>query len=476
MSFLANARTMLGGFAAAQVIGMAAMPLLTRIYAPEAFGFQALLVAVATVLSLCGTLRLDLALLLATDEEEGELLGLIGCMTAIVVAVLAVALLVFGDEFSMRAGIASAGWLWLLFPMTIASIATQVATALLSRRKEFGPIARATLLTQISYVALAAMSARYCANPGLACSKMVGGLVGALSLARKGAAAATFQFPTPQRLARLWGRFRQFAIFNTPYSLVGTLTREMPIYLFTAVSANAAAGLYGLARMLLSFPTLLATAALSQVFYREAAEWWGKPRLEALVSGLLGLSMHASAPLFAVICVWGDIFFEAVFGTSWRQAGVYAMVLAPAAWLALQTSWPERMFEVAMRQDVSFKIQVIFDSLTTIAVIVPLAMKCDPVFSVVGWSITNIIYHLCYLTGIFAVSRFNMQLLRQITISSIALFTGSCFLLSAWRFFLSNTFWGGVGCAVVASAFALVIIVKKMPYLRTISGSPENIA
>ncbi|MGX9389287.1 lipopolysaccharide biosynthesis protein [Nitrobacteraceae bacterium UC4446_H13] len=476
MSFLANARTMLGGFAAAQVIGMAAMPLLTRIYSPEAFGFQALLVALATVLSLCATLRLDLALLLATDEEEGELLGLIGCIAVFVIALIVIVLLLFGDKISLRVGAASAGWLWLVLPMMMALIATQVATALLSRRKEFRPIARATLLTQASYVLAAVGSALPFGNSGLACSKMIGGVIGAVSLVRRGTAGAALQLPTAGRVSHLWGRFRQFAIFNTPYSLIGTLTREMPIYLFTAVSANAAAGFYGLARMLLSLPALLATAALSQVFYREAAEWWGKPRLEALVTGLLGLSMRASAPVFAVICVWGDTFFDAVFGTSWRQAGIYAMVLAPAAWLALQTSWPERMFEVAMRQDVSFKIQITFDSLTIITVIIPLALKYDPIFSVVGWSICNVIYHLSYLMGIFAVSRFNMPLLRQIVISSTALFAGSCLLFSIWRFFLGDNFWSGAGCAAVASAFALVVILKNMSYVKTISGSPEKIA
>lgn len=468
---------MLGGFAFAQVISIAAMPLLTRIYSPEAFGFQALLISIATALSLAATLRLDLAILLATDEEEGGLLGLIGCTTAGVVVLLTFALLVFGNQIGGRAGLASPGWFWLLLPMTVALVSTQVATAVLSRKKAFRPIARATVLGQGSYVLVAAALAASFAAHGLALAKMIGQATGALALVQRGIAAtsSSVQMPTWRSLARLWRRFHQFVVFNTPYSLISTLTREMPIYLFTAASANAAAGFYGLARMLMTLPALLSTAALSQVFYREAAEFWGTPRLEALVSGLLGLSMRASAPLFAFMAVWGDILFEFIFGSQWRQAGIYAMVLAPSAWLALQTGWPERMFEVATRQDVSFKIQMIFDGLTIVAVIVPLVLQYDPVYAVAGWSIANTIYHFCYLAAIFKVSAFNVLLLRRIVFGSIAFFAGSCAIFAAGRVWIGDSPMTGAIFIAVASALALVAVVKSIPFVRTLVGSPEKV-
>jgi O-antigen/teichoic acid export membrane protein len=469
---------MLGGFAFAQVISIAAMPLLTRIYSPEAFGFQALLVSIATVLSLAATLRLDLAILLATDEEEGRLLGLIGCATASVLIVLAVALLVFDDQIAVRAGAASPGWLWLLLPMTAALVSTQVATALLSRTKQFRLIARATVFGQGSYVlAAVALVASFTVH-GLAFGKTIGLAAGAISLVPRGNAARSspVQAPTARRLAGLWSRFHQFVVFNAPYSLISTLTREMPIYLFTAVSANAAAGFYGLARMLMTLPALFSTAALSQVFYREAAELWGTPRLEALVSGLLGLSMRASALLFAFMAVWGDILFQFVFGAQWQQAGIYAMILAPSAWLAVQTGWPERMFEVATRQDVSFKIQMTFDVLTIAAVIIPLVLQYDPVYAVAGWALANTLFHLSYLTAIFKISAFDIWLLRRILFSSIALFAGGCAIFAAGRVLIGESPITASIFALIASAFALVTVVKSVPYLRTIAGSPEAAA
>lgn len=43
-----------------------------------------------------------------------------------------------------------------------------------------------------------------------------------------------------------------------------------------------------------------------------------------------------------------------------------AMLLAPAAWMSVQTGWPERLFEVHMRRGVSLSVQLGSDLVTAV--------------------------------------------------------------------------------------------------------------
>ena len=122
-----------------------------------------------------------------------------------------------------------------------------------------------------------------------------------------------------------------------------------------------------------------------------------------LTEGLLKLGLLAGAPLFAFCTVWGDVLFETLFGATWSQAGHFAMIMAPAAWMSLQTGWPERLFEVSMRQDVSFKVQIAADIITAVAVIAPLVMGLDVIISIAAFTVANLLYHCVYLLSLIHI-------------------------------------------------------------------------
>lgn len=477
MSFFSNVKIMLSGFALAQIIPLLAVPVLTRLYTPEAFGLQVLFMGAVAVLVIACTLRLDLALQLAADEkEEGLLVGLISLLTLIVLIVLVGGIAVFGELISAKLGHSGqAMWMWFALPMTAATVFMQVATSLLTRQKRFAPIARTNVYNQVGYVAFAFSAGSFLGVLGLVVAKLAGQLFG-ISLALQHVASTIyrcFRIPTLGDVRVLWSRFHQFVVFNTPYSLVGTAARDMPIYVFSTMGASAAAGFYGLSRTVLGIPMLLATAGLSQVFYREAIEHKGATRIETTARALLRLTLCSLAPLFVFVCVWGDVVFAALFGAKWREAGIYAMILAPAAWLSVQTSWPERLFEVAGRQEVSFKVQMIFDMLTAIAVIFPLLVGADPIVSVVGFAIVNCIYHLVYLAAIFSVSGFSKGHLRRLLFEGMATLLLSCLVFALVRLFLIPGLAGAVVCAFIASAISVDLVLKSARDVGALLGKED---
>ncbi|WP_379061410.1 lipopolysaccharide biosynthesis protein [Mesorhizobium sp. UC22_110] len=478
MSFVSNVKTMLGGFALAQIIPLLAVPVLTRLYTPEAFGLQLLFMGVVAVLVIACTLRLDLALQLAADEKEGGLLiSLISLLTLIVLMVLIAGIVIFGEPISAKLGHSGQSmWMWFALPMTAATVFMQVATSLLTRQKRFGPIARTNVYNQVGYVAFAFSAGPFLGALGLVAAKLAGQLVG-ISLVLRYVASNIYRYfriPTPDDVRVLWNRFHQFVVFNAPYSLIGTAARDMPIYVFSTTGAAAAAGFYGLSRTVLSVPMLLATAGLSQVFYREAIEYRGAMRIETTARALLRLTLCGLAPLFVFVCVWGDVVFVVLFGTKWLEAGIYAMILAPAAWLSVQTSWPERLFEVAGRQEVSFKVQMTFDMLTAIVVILPLMAGENPIISVIGFAVVNCVYHLVYLTAIFSVSGFSKWHLQRLLFEGMATLLLSCSVFALVRNFLIPGLAGAVVCAFVAVAISVVLVLKSARDVGALLGKEET--
>ena len=391
----------------AQALPLAAAPLLTRLYSPEAFGLQTLFMGLAATLAVLATCRMDLAVVLPEDDSEAvSLAGFIFC-TAFAVGVLSCLAVPLAGLFSEQA--LPANWMVLL-PLMVGAIAFyQLCQGFASRRREFRKVAQASVGNQVAYVATAiTLGLAGAWVQALTLAKIAGqllgsGLLGRSSAANLAAALRGFSWRGSLAAAR---KYRQFLMFNTPYSLMGSVARDAPVYTFSAFAAVGAAGYFGLARTMLLAPTLLASNAFSQVFYREAVALKGTQRLEVLTVSLLRFGLVALAPLFAFCAVWGDAVFVSLFGEGWRVAGVFAMVLAPAAWMSVQTGWPERLFEVNMRQGVSFGVQVGSDAVTAVAFATTYILTGDAVTAVGMFAVCNVAYHHIYLAAIFRVSGF----------------------------------------------------------------------
>lgn len=464
MSFVRNARVMLLGFALAQAMPLLASPFLTRLYAPEAFGLQALFVSWATVLTVVATMRMDLALVLAKDEREaGQLTGLVLVQLGVLLGVLTLLAAVFAPAVARWSGqTGHVLWVWSLLPMVAGLVAVQVSGGLMAREKRFGPVSRGQVVNQFGYLALAILVGVTTASvEGLTLAKLFGQLAAAfmLLMAIRNLFGAV-SLPPPPEWSGLWARFKPFVLFNTPYSLIGVVGREMPIFAFMAIAAPASAGFYGLARTLLGAPATLMAASLSQVFYREAVEHRGTEQLRALTGSLLGLTARSSAPLFAFLAVWGDVAFSMVFGGSWETAGRYGMILSFAAWMGIQTAWPERLFESVGRQGVSFAIQLSFDVLTAIAVFSVLLAGLPHIFGVAAFATVNTLFHISYLTGMFGVAGLPLMMLVRIMGLGVGVFAGSAVLFLGCRLSGLPAPAMAVLSGVLAASAALVMTVR----------------
>ena len=103
-SFAGDVLKLVSGTTIAQLIGILASPILTRLYAPEAFGALALFTSITSILGVIACLRYELAIMLPeSDEDAANLLG-VSLLSALLIALLTVPVIWWGRDLLL-------GWL-----------------------------------------------------------------------------------------------------------------------------------------------------------------------------------------------------------------------------------------------------------------------------------------------------------------------------------------------------------------------------
>lgn len=317
----------------AQAIGLLVLPVLTRLYAPAAFGQYQLFNSILSVLLVSASLRYEFSLLRVEDEREVGAILMLCLITNLVVAAAvgigayAVSLLVARTGFSMPFAP------WLLMLGMLAGGVGQFSFSLAMRRQAFGATSNAKVGQSICYFGAAAgIGAVAPSGRALMLADIIGRFVnGALLLAllRDQIGRAVRQMSVAQ-IAGVALRHREYPLFAVPSALLGALTGSLTSILIYSVYSAATSGQYGLVDRCISLPLALTITTIAQVFQAQFSDRLrANPASVALEYRRLIRILFLLALLPAlVLMAAGPQLFLFVFGPSWQQAGEFARILA----------------------------------------------------------------------------------------------------------------------------------------------------
>jgi O-antigen/teichoic acid export membrane protein len=453
--FTQNVLTMLAGTAAAQAIPILVAPVLTRLYAPEAFGVLAMYTVLVTLGTAVATGRYELAIVLPEGDAEALALGHVAMRLALVVSgVMLLGTLVAHDTLAGLLGVPSLGpWLPLV-PLSVLAFATiQVFNGWGNRRKAYGVMAGTAVVQQgVTAGANIALGVAPILPHGLVVGALVGHCASALTLVtrwfrREPALRAAAPPVAPRPVAQA---YHQFPAYNLPYSLLGAFSRDFVLVALSSFGHVAVAGFLQLGRRLLYVPVTFLTGALGQVYFQEAARTLGTPGFEALSLRLfLGIARVATAA-FVFAGWWAPEAVPVIFGPAWRDAGIYLTVFTPVAFCFLFTSWPERLFEVTRQQRRALVLQVVTDGAVITMVVLLLRAGVAPLWVVGAFSAAYCVYHTAYLVILFRIAQFRLAGLVRIGLVISALGVASAGALYGLRLLLPDPrFEFGVGLALI---------------------------
>ena len=332
---LAAAARLSSAAVVAQLLAIAASPVLLRLYTPEAFGVYLALTIVTSLGSTLATWRFELAV--QSPRSFRRAVALVAAAAAAAVLTSAAAWCVFwlvAVEFGRFFGIHDAQSFSYFVPvMLLSTAAIEILRFLLWRQKAFGFTAAAiviaagtTILTQF------ALGMTGLASHGLLVGACMGQVVAASYLL---AAAAKYRLPRASLLslrtiASVAGEYRAFPLVTMPAGFAHMIAMQAPSAAIGALFGPSTGGLYYLASRLISAPVNVLSSSVYPTFVSAVTEVdrTQPGKLASLHLAFVSALLLVMSPLLALFAVGPEIFAFA-FGEQWRHAGRFA------AWIAL---------------------------------------------------------------------------------------------------------------------------------------------
>jgi O-antigen/teichoic acid export membrane protein len=347
-----------GGTLVGQLILLAVMPLLTRMFTPEDFGLFGVLSAFNGIFGLVMAGRYEFAIPLTEKDDDAAALVILSVLVTVALTVLSVVLVwTFGNSLARLTGLPALMPLLWLVPLIL--LATGLGQPL-----EYWSIRRGTMrLNGLSRVVTAGGQAVGQAAFGVAGAGAFGLTLGyglgyvarfiLLMGTLPGADRAAMAAARPSQLRRLAWTLRFYPTYSTGSSLLKSTAQFLPTILFAMLYGPAVAGAFNLSQRILTTPVRLLSNSTSQAFLAEAAQRSaaGVLRLFArTVPRFLGVGFLGMVPLL----VAGPALFAMIFGDPWRDAGGFAQALV-AVQLARFVATPvSQAFNIFGRQDLEF--------------------------------------------------------------------------------------------------------------------------
>ncbi len=331
--FAQNVLRLGGGNIAAQIISIVAVPVITRLYAPDEFGAFSFVFSLVAVVFPISTLRFNSAMLLPKDEETAGDLLLLSIASVVISALVVMPVLALIIDRLSSIDESTRAVLWFLVAGVLVHGLVHCFEFWLLRHKQYGLMAWGAVGESVAdrLFVITMGFAQHALAAWLALGRVVGSIVHLLVFLKAGEHAhfSWRERATGGSLPQSLRRYREFPLYTTWAYLFANGGRELPTLILAGLFSTVVAGMYALGVRVLGFPMLLIGDAISRVFLRYAIELSDEPaRLLDSTRLLVRSAFYLIFPPILLLAVLGPELFELVFGLEWVDAGRFAQVLA----------------------------------------------------------------------------------------------------------------------------------------------------
>lgn len=334
------------GTITAQIIGLAATPVLTRYYTEDDFGVYAIYMSLLIILATSATLRYEMGIIPSkTNEDAKRVAWNAGISTFFVSGLVFLLLFVAGPWFRTMMEIPEdVFWLFYLLPVAVFSMALyNILFNHHNRYERYGFLGKAKIfqISSVSGIQLTGIPLML-QKTGLITGDIIGRFLTILYFFRfnfRHIRSVIKQKPAARALKTNALRNKAYPKFNLLASFVDRFAFEIPVLVITKLFELATVGFYSIAMRVLSLPAMFIGQAMAQVFYKTFTDYAHDYRLarKFLFKTWGFLSLVGLLPLIVVLG-WGPEIFAFVLGSDWYAAGEMARVIAPMVFVMFVSS------------------------------------------------------------------------------------------------------------------------------------------
>ena len=409
-TLLRNTSTLMIYVVAGYFITIAASPVLTRLYTPDAFGLYGTFLAFPTMCLVVAALNFDTVAPAIMDETEAANVAAGAVLIAIVMAIiLTLVFLLFIIDNILGYGTLPAWGALAFFPVLLAWSLTSTAQYWCIRRQRFQSIGIGTAIASV----VRAATQIVLSFTGLGWFAMtIGEFVGRASN------ATAYLYASREDVARLWSGItlrgilrglwneRRFATVLLPPMAVDAVFGAVTLPVIGSLFGLATAGQYFLMKRILDLPASLMSRTAADAFYGRISDHAkdAPHRIRPLLVRTFCLIAATGAVGALPIILFGPTLCAVFFGAPWREAGIFAAVMAPALVVNLAAAPVARVFAVTR----SPMLRYAYTSATVIGVTLTLAVAwtahITPLQTVIGLSLTQFTANLVYFASAYVAA------------------------------------------------------------------------
>lgn len=330
-SFIKSVITLSSGVVIAQIINFFGMPVIGRLYTPDAIGDYTLVTSNATMISALATLGMMTVFMLPKEDSEARSLSKLVSYALLIISTAVIAILfamanvfkVFNTtEISYGISLITL-WLYIIF-YNISNICYAYA----NRKK----------LYKVMFW-----------NPIIAAgvNVIIGILLGILDLGFLGYTAAhilsfgvnivhLIVHANPYKkdkekeytIFELIKKYKHFPIYQMPANLVTGVKTQLEAQMIAKVFSSTALGMYSMAMRILSLPLTLLATPINRVYYQEANQRYNNGQdIGEFSFKILKTNIKIAIIPIVVLIIFGEWVFAIFLGEKWREAGAFAAIL-----------------------------------------------------------------------------------------------------------------------------------------------------
>lgn len=325
--YLRNIVTLISGTAIAQIANILFLPLITRLYGPEAFGglgyFSSLLGFLTPMAAFC----YPLALVLPKRRSEGKVIFDLSLKLAFFSSFMTGFFLFFLELF-LESPVPFSGSYFFVPVGMFLSVCIMAYTQWAIKYGQFRLVAVVTVLITLFGGSAKVVFGYFYPNVitliSITVITLLINVIFLLVTLRVGIKPTNILAFEKRHLA-IAKKYIRFPIYRTPHAMMAVVSQSAPVFLLTAFYGAKYAGFFALTRVVLSAPVTLIGKAVYDASYPKMTQRYneGQANFRFVVKVTSGLALLSVFPLILMFFGGGYI-FELFFGEEWRISGVYA--------------------------------------------------------------------------------------------------------------------------------------------------------
>ncbi|HEF8771918.1 TPA: oligosaccharide flippase family protein, partial [Providencia stuartii] len=404
--FLRRVSLLVGGTAIGQFISIISLPILTRLYSPEAFSNLAVYVSVLSLLTAVSCMRLEIAIPLPKSHKIAAALCILSIVSTILFSLLiTIIILCFPDLFRILTDNKIQKIIWLI-PLGVLAVGIYNALQYWStRNKKFKLISKTRITQSIGGNSIKLGSGILFNGSviGLILGQFLSQSIGFINL---GLSLIKNDWNIFKKL-KLYHfkvalkRYDKFPKYSTLEAFANIGSIQIPILIIASYYMSSETGYLMIAMQILAIPMTLIGGAVSQVYLADAAQYFHQGKLKQFtLRTIINLSKISFLPLLFTALI-SPFAIPYILGDEWQRTGTLISWMVPWFFMQFITSPISMSLHITGNQKLAFFLQIF--GLTIRVGLVMFALKFDDSHIGEYYALSGFIFYLIYQCTILSI-------------------------------------------------------------------------